>query len=165
MNITQNIPAIDLQDLRNQLPNGVAKFAYIKKDGSLRLATGTLKLESVPQAKHPKGVRESSPKVLVYFDLERQDWRSVSIDTLVFGTPTPKHREIREIAKEIDTLWNNIYFGARPYLCAMLSLTDKHSTYGLDSAVSIVQYFLSNASGFRGVQAKRLKAELKEVIK
>jgi hypothetical protein len=165
MNTQNIIPAIDLADLRNQLRTGIAKFAYVKKDGSLRLAIGTLKMDSVPESKHPKGVRESSPKVLVYFDLERQDWRSVSVETLVFGTPTPKHREIREIAKEIDVLWNNIYFGARPYLCAMLSLTDKHSTYGLDSAVSIVQYFLSNASGFRGEAARRLKAELREVIK
>ena len=103
MNTQNIIPAIDLADLRNKLRTGIAKFAYVKKDVSLMLAIGTLKMDSVPESKHPKGVREPSPKVLVYFDLERQDWRSVSIDTLVFGTPTqkPEHRTLRAIAEEI----------------------------------------------------------------
>jgi hypothetical protein len=75
-------------------------------------------------------------------------------------------REIREIAREILAHWKNPYFGAVPYLEAMLSLTDKNSNnYGYDSAQSIVLYFLSNATTFRGEDAKRLKAELKEVIK
>lgn len=167
MNITQIIPALNLDDLRGQLRDGVAKFAYIKKDGSLRMAIGTLRLDGIPQSKHPKGVRESSPKVLVYFDLERADWRSVSVDTLVFGTPTqqPTHRSIRTIAQEIFEKWKKPYFGAMPYLNAMLSLSDKNSNYGYDSAHSIVLYFLANAQTFRGDDAKRLKAELKEIFK
>ena len=74
-------------------------------------------------------------------------------------------REIREIARDIKNEWKNVYFGAKPYLDAMLVLTDKNSTYYYDSAKSIVLYFLSNASTFRGPKAKELKAELKDVIK
>jgi hypothetical protein len=33
---------------------------------------------------HPKGVRESSPKVVVYFDIEKKEWRSVSRRVDVF---------------------------------------------------------------------------------
>lgn len=41
-------------------------------------------------------------------------------------------------------------------------VTDK---YFMDSAKSIINYFLSNASGWRGEEAKRIKAELKAIIK
>lgn len=74
-------------------------------------------------------------------------------------------REIREVAREIKREWKNVNFGAKPYLDAMLSLTDKDSTYGYDSAKLIVLYFLSNASTFRGDKAKEIKAELKAIIK
>jgi hypothetical protein len=75
-------------------------------------------------------------------------------------------RTISEIAREIKKVWGGkVYFGARPYLDAMISLTDKNSMYYQDDAKSVVLYFLSNASTFRGEDAKRLKLELKEVIK
>ena len=79
-------------------------------------------------------------------------------------------RPLYEIAREIRKDWratskNGIYFGAVPYLDAMESLTDKNSKYGYDSASSIVNYFLANASTYRGDTAKRIKAELKAIIK
>jgi hypothetical protein len=74
-------------------------------------------------------------------------------------------RPISVIAREIKREWKNVYFGAVPYLDAMLSLTDKNSQYGWDSASSIVNYFLANAQTFRGEAAKRLKAELKLHLK
>lgn len=74
-------------------------------------------------------------------------------------------RPISVIAREIKREWKNVYFGAVPYLDAMLSLTDKNSQYGWDSAASIVNYFLANAQTFRGEAAKRLKAELKLHLK
>lgn len=74
-------------------------------------------------------------------------------------------RPIHAIARQIKTEWKNVYFGAVPYLDAMLSLQDKNSTYGWDSASSIVNYFLANAQTFRGEAAKSLKAELKLHLK
>jgi hypothetical protein len=78
-------------------------------------------------------------------------------------------RTISQIAAEISKDWkatskNGIYFGAVPYLEAMFSLTDAKSKYGMDSASSIVLYFLSNATTYRGAKAKELKAELKKII-
>jgi hypothetical protein len=74
-------------------------------------------------------------------------------------------RPIYEIAKEIRSDWKNVYFGAVPYLEAMLQLDKVEDSYGYDSASSIVLYFLGNASSWRGETAKRVKAELKSMIK
>ena len=57
------------------------------------------------------------------------------------------------------------YFGAKPYIGAMLSLTSVNDTYGCDSGKEIVLYFLSNASTWRGEVAKAVKAELKKRLK
>jgi len=71
-------------------------------------------------------------------------------------------REIRVIAAEIRRLWGrSISNHAMPYLLAMFSLRDIDDQYYADSGRSVVQYFLSNAGGWRGDDARRLKAELK----
>ena len=75
-------------------------------------------------------------------------------------------RPLYEIAKEIRSDWGSkIYFGAKPYLGAMLTLNSIDDMYMCDSAKTIVMYFLSNASSWRGAVAKRVKAELKQMIK
>jgi hypothetical protein len=74
-------------------------------------------------------------------------------------------RSISEIAAEIRADWKPVYFGAVPYLEAMGSLDGITSSYGADSARSIVAYFLSNASRWKGDTAKRIKAELKALSK
>lgn len=75
-------------------------------------------------------------------------------------------RTFRQIAKDIKSTWLNVYFGAVPYLEAMLELdtTDPNATYYNDSAENIALYFLANASTFRGNDAKKLKEELKKLI-
>jgi hypothetical protein len=65
-------------------------------------------------------------------------------------------RSVEEIAKEIYFVWKKPYFGAVPYLNAM-----RWGDYGADGLESVVLYFLSNATTFRGEAARRLKAELK----
>lgn len=74
-------------------------------------------------------------------------------------------RPIKVIAREIYKVWQNPYFGAKPYMEAMLSLETKNDWYYEDRGSYIVNYFLANASTFRGEDAKRLKAELKAAIK
>jgi hypothetical protein len=77
---------------------------------------------------------------------------------------TTINRPIHAIARDIQKEWGSkIYFGARPYLSAMLDLETINDHYGVDSAKSIIIYFLSNASSFRGEKAKALKAELKKI--
>ena len=58
-----------------------------------------------------------------------------------------------------------IHFAAAPYLDAMMSMDNIKDNYGHDDGRSIVLYFLSNASSWRGDDAKRLKAELKLMLK
>lgn len=70
-------------------------------------------------------------------------------------------RPLYVIAREIKQDWKRPYFGAVPYLQAMGSLTSIDSRYGLDSAKSVVLYFLANAGTWRGDTAKRIKKELK----
>jgi hypothetical protein len=74
-------------------------------------------------------------------------------------------RPLYAIADEIRTDWSNVYFGAKPYLDAMGTLNLISDSYYLDSADSIVRYFLSNASSWRGETARRVKAELKGMLK
>jgi hypothetical protein len=74
-------------------------------------------------------------------------------------------RTLSTIAREIKLDWKNPYFGAIPYLQAMYSLESADQMYGYDSAKSIVLYFLSNASTWRGEKAKAIKAELKQMVK
>jgi len=74
-------------------------------------------------------------------------------------------RPLADIAREIRSKWTNVYFGARPYLQAMASLGTVDDDYGLDSGRSIVLYFLSNATTWRGDDARRIKAELKAMLK
>jgi hypothetical protein len=74
------------------------------------------------------------------------------------------HRPLFVIAKEIKACWKKPYFGAVPYIDAMEELNSIDDKYLLESARSIVMVFLSNASTFRGEDAKRIKAELKAMI-
>ena len=74
-------------------------------------------------------------------------------------------RSISAIALEIRQNWPKPYFGAAPYLDAMRSLRSIDDKYGADDARSIVIYFLSNATTWRGETARRVKAELKAMLK
>lgn len=74
-------------------------------------------------------------------------------------------RSLSEIAFDIKSNWEKVNYAAKPYLDAMLSLNSVNDNYGFDSGKSIVLYFLSNASQFKGEKAKELKAELKSLIK
>lgn len=76
-----------------------------------------------------------------------------------------KERSISSIANDIRNNWPNVYFGVKPYLSAMFSLTTLEEDYGADSAISVVRYFLSNATTWRGEHARRIKAELNAMLK
>jgi hypothetical protein len=54
-----------------------------------------------------------------------------------------------------------IYFGAEPYITAMMALENVNDMYGCDPGDMIVAYFLSNANTWRGSVARAVKAELR----
>lgn len=74
-------------------------------------------------------------------------------------------RPLYEIAREIRKTWTKVSPYAEPYLEAMESLDSIDDNYYLDSGKSVVLYFLSNANTWRGEDARRIKAELKEMLK
>ena len=76
---------------------------------------------------------------------------------------TSATRPLYEIAREISKDWKPVYFGAVPYLEAMLTLNSIDDNYIFDSAKSVVIYFLSNATTWRGETARRVKVELKKM--
>ena len=76
-----------------------------------------------------------------------------------------KTRPLWKIASEIKKDWKKVYFGAVPYLDALSSLESVNDNYGWDSGKSIVRYFLANASTWKGETAKRIKTELKDILK
>lgn len=73
-------------------------------------------------------------------------------------------RDIYLIGKDIEAEWKRPYYGAVPYLIAMRTLNKATDMYGNETGESIVSYFLSNASTFKGEKAKVLKAELKKLL-
>jgi hypothetical protein len=73
-------------------------------------------------------------------------------------------RSLSAIAADIKANWPRVYFGAVPYLDAMATLNRITDSYYADSADSVVRYFLSNATTWRGADARRIKAELKALI-
>lgn len=74
-------------------------------------------------------------------------------------------RTLRSIAIEIYADWKPVNYAAKPYLEAMGGLVNIRDNYYLDSGRSVVEYFLANADTWRGKVAKRVKAELKAMLK
>ena len=80
-----SIPQSTVEDLKAKLKSGPVRFAFRKKDGSLRLAYGTLDLNKIPADQQPKSGKEASPKILPFYDLEKFAWRSIQVGQLIFN--------------------------------------------------------------------------------
>jgi hypothetical protein len=74
-------------------------------------------------------------------------------------------RSISTIARDIRRDWTKPNYAAVPYLDAMQGLDTMQDKYYYDSAESVVRYFLSNASSWKGDKAREIKAELKAMLK
>lgn len=71
-----------ISEFKTALNNGVVKFSFTKKDGTVREAVGTTKLSyigALDQNALPKGTENQSNKpsdIIRYYDLDKQGWRS-----------------------------------------------------------------------------------------
>lgn len=78
------------------------------------------------------------------------------------------HRPIHDIGFEIISDYGQrgkpVYYAAVPYVNAMLSLTTLSDRYYEDDARTVLTYALSNLGTWRGETAKRVKAEIKEIL-
>lgn len=73
-------------------------------------------------------------------------------------------RPLYEIAREIRAEWKNVWFGAVPYLEALERLDSINDRYIAESAREQVERFLGNAGTWKGEAARRIKAELKQLV-
>jgi len=76
-----------------------------------------------------------------------------------------ENQTLAEISAIIRKDWKSVNYAAKPYLDAMASLASVNSSFGYDTGKSIVLYFLSNASAWRGDVAREVKKELKNRCK
>ena len=75
---------VDPAILRARLREGIVQFAFKKVDGTLRTAVGTTNLSTIPTDHHPKGTGTSSDRSVRFFDIEKREWRSVSVSREIF---------------------------------------------------------------------------------
>ena len=73
----------DVNDLKQMLHEGIVSFEFIKKDGSVRQAKGTLVAEHLPALKENDKSRKPSENVVVYFDMDKKSWRSFVKESFV----------------------------------------------------------------------------------
>ena len=65
---------------RDWLNQGVVRFSFFKKDGSIREAVGTTNLMLIPEDKQPKGTANAPVySTINFFDLQKSEWRSFNI--------------------------------------------------------------------------------------
>jgi hypothetical protein len=76
-----------------------------------------------------------------------------------------QHRPLSEIAAEIAADWTALHGAAQPYLDAMSKLRSANVPYVFETGSDMIQGFLINAQTWRGPVARRVKLELKAILK
>ena len=72
-----------LNELKARMRREVVKFAYLKKDNSIRVAYGTMMSALVGDHINGRGVDGDSRKVCTYFDIERGVFRCFQMQALI----------------------------------------------------------------------------------
>lgn len=107
-----------------------------------------------------------------HFTCEHPEHAKNCVTETASGTETHAHmcddcvatRSLRVIAEEIRASWENVSPHAEPYLEAMGELDDVDDYFFYDDGKGIVLRFLGNATTWRGEHARRIKAELKQLV-
>lgn len=79
-----NLRPTNSTELKRELARGIVQFAFKKLGGELRTATATTNLGIVPSDQHPKSGKPASERVVAFFDLEKREWRAVSVNSEIF---------------------------------------------------------------------------------
>ena len=75
---------VNINEFKKALHKGKVKFSYIKKDGSIRDAVGTLNIDVMGEDNKPKGTGyEITDSNIRYYDLNSEGWRSFITDNLI----------------------------------------------------------------------------------
>ena len=76
--------AMMIENLKTKMANGIAHFAFAKKDGSIREAWGTIQ-ENIAAAKtNGNGISREYFKTTAFFDIEKGEWRSFRWESLLW---------------------------------------------------------------------------------
>lgn len=76
--------ALLIEQLKRKLRSGqIVKFAYLKKDGSIRIAFGTTNPDFIADKVCGLGVSREEYATTAYFDLEKAAWRSFRWENLI----------------------------------------------------------------------------------
>ena len=73
---TATAKAIELETLKKRMMRGeCVKFAYMKLNGEVRIAVGTLQKDSVEANVNGNGIPKRYYGLFAYLDLEKMSWR------------------------------------------------------------------------------------------
>lgn len=74
--LTASSKGIQLEAMKKRMMRGeCVRFAYMKKDGSIRIAVGTLQTQAVEANTKGTGFPKRFYGMFVYLDLEKMAWR------------------------------------------------------------------------------------------
>jgi hypothetical protein len=76
-----------------------------------------------------------------------------------------QHRSLSEIAAEITADWTALHGAAQPHIDAMSELRSANDRYAFETGSDVIQGFLINAQTWKGPVARRVKLELKVILK
>ena len=83
---TATSKGIALEAMKKRMMRGeCVRFAYMKKDGTVRIAVGTLQQQAVEANVKGTGVPKRFQGIFVYLDLEKMQWRGF-IESRFIGT-------------------------------------------------------------------------------
>lgn len=85
LNTMANFKTTSLEEFSKMLHEGIVDFEFIKKDGSVRQAKGTLVADYLPAptADSDGSTRKKNENVMVYFDMEKKSFRSFVKESFV----------------------------------------------------------------------------------
>ena len=98
-------------------------------------------------------------------DSQPRDGDAVRAQNAAHGGPRPLHKIASEIRRDWASQKGGINYAAKPYLDALSGLDEISDNYGADSAKTVVSYLLNNMGQWRGETARKVKAELKGMLK
>ncbi len=75
------------------------------------------------------------------------------------------HRPLSEIATEITADWTAKRGAAQPYMDAMSELRNATDRHGIETGSDMIQGFLNDAQTWRGEVARRIKVELRAILR
>ncbi len=76
--------AIQIELLKTKMASGVAHFAFMKKDGSIREAFGTIQSNIAAAKTNGNGISRECFNTTAFFDIEKGEWRSFRWENLLW---------------------------------------------------------------------------------